>query len=141
MFGIICKINDGKEALYNSAPFRSHDAASCEADILNEMYPENKYSVIDLWAATTNKRSSGGKKSLHAQIHRLMRACGVVYYIALFGEGMDHNAYGQWGMVYEKEIHKLGEAEHIVTGYTRNNCFHRLGRGCANRGAEIYWSW
>jgi hypothetical protein len=141
MFGIICKIN-GKEALYNCAPFRSHDVASCEADILNEMYPENKYSVIDLWAATTNKRSSGGKKSLHAQIHRLMKASGVVYYLAKFGEGIDYNSHGQWGMMFAHEIHKkLVDAEHVVTGYTRNHAFHRLGRGCANRGAEIYWSW
>ncbi len=79
---------------------------------------------------------------MRTAIHRLLKRAGVVFYLARFGESEIWNRHGQWGMCLVSEIEeKLGDAEEVVTGYTLSHAFHKLGRGCANRGAKIYWSW
>jgi hypothetical protein len=79
---------------------------------------------------------------MKAEIHRLLKWYGVVFYLARYGEGEDHNPHGQWGLCRASELaEKLEGAERVVTGYTLNHCFHKLGGGCADKGAKIYWSW
>ena len=120
-------------------PFKSWEKAESVASRLGG----GKRSVVNLWEACTNKASHGGRPSLRPQIHRYLRRHGVVFYLALFGEGPTWNSHGQWGMGIVSELaeKKLKDAECVITGYTLNHAFHKLGAGCAERGAKIYWQW
>jgi hypothetical protein len=98
--------------------------------------------VISVWAACNHKPRGEGKPCLRPAIHRLVRRSGGVFYLAKFGETPTSNKHGEWGVCMAADLEeRLQGAEKVVTGYTRNHAFHKLGKGCANRGAEIYWSW
>lgn len=100
---------------------------------------------LSLWDLTTNSKNAlflGIGKAAKAAAHRHLRKQGFVYYLALCAyelEG-DLQYYTKWGLCRKADL-PTQDVQELVTGYTINHCYHRLGGGCADKGAKIYWSW
>ena len=115
--------------IYKSKPYTTFVEASREADILNEMFPENNYKVRDYFSLCTNK--DGLKNRQLVEAHRILKAYGYVFFLDL-----QEDAPARWGICARSE-----RKETMETGYTFSHAFHKLGKGDAREGVKLYHSW